>query len=165
MSSSLQGLPPVPYNTQVSQSSGLLSVPWQAWFRQLFSRVGYIGDFSDANSSGPSLPLTTAIGNIASLSLPAGEWDVEGVAAVNLAGFTVTKMIAAISLNSAAADSTNDGGIAELVPGTAKNYIPTGSRRLVLSSDSTVYLVGSLTYSGGSGSWSTDSYIRARRIR
>lgn len=164
MSASLQGLPPVPYNTPIS-GTGMLTTAWQTWFRQLFYRVGYIGDFTSANGSGSSLPATGVLGNIASIALPAGEWDVEGMAAVNLTGFTVTKMTAAISTSSAALDSTNDGGIAQLVPGAAPNYVSTGSRGIVLAAAATVYLVGSVTYSAGSGSWSGDSFIRARRIR
>lgn len=164
MTTSLEGLPPVPYNTPVS-GSGLLSVPWSAWFRQLFYRVGYIGDFSDANSSGPAIAATGTLVNLASLSLAAGDWDVEGIAAVNLAGFTLTQMRAAISTSSAALDSSSGGGIAQIVPGAGNNYIPTGARQLTLSATTTVYLVGSVTYSGGSGSWSTNSYLRARRMR
>lgn len=36
----MASLPPVPYNTSLSDSQGKMSVPWIAWFRQLFLRVG-----------------------------------------------------------------------------------------------------------------------------
>lgn len=32
--------PPVPYKTPLTGPDGLLTVPWQAWFRQLFAQVG-----------------------------------------------------------------------------------------------------------------------------
>lgn len=33
-------IPPVPYNTPISGPSGLLTVPWIAWYRQLFLSIG-----------------------------------------------------------------------------------------------------------------------------
>jgi hypothetical protein len=33
-------VPPVPYQTPLTTGKGLLTVPWTAWFRQLFARVG-----------------------------------------------------------------------------------------------------------------------------
>lgn len=33
-------VPPVPYNTPLINAKGILTVPWTAWFRQLFDRIG-----------------------------------------------------------------------------------------------------------------------------
>lgn len=174
-----QLLPPVPYTTPVTGAGGFLSVPWAGFYKKLSggwlnlrgtdsndsASAGYIGEYVSANSSGPAVASTGTLANLASLSLTAGDWDVEGLAAVNLTGFTVTAMEAAISTSSAATDSTSNGGIAKRVPGASANYVSTGLRRISLAVTTTAYLVGSVSYSGGSGSWSTDSLIRARRVR
>lgn len=174
-----QLLPPVPYATPVDSKGGFLSVPWTGFFKQLSggrlnvrgtdtndsADPGYVGEYVSANSSGPAVASTGTLANLASIPLTAGDWDVEGTAVVNLAGFTLTGMSALISTSSAAADSTNNGGVAKLVPGAGINYVSTGRRRISLSANATIYLVGSVSYSGGSGSWSTDSIIRARRSR
>lgn len=174
-----QLLPPVPYSTPVTGPGGMISVPWTGFFKQLSqgwlnirgttgndtASAGYAGEIASGGGTGPAVGATGALVNLASVSLTAGDWDVEGVAAVNLSGFTLTGMVAAISLSSAATDSTSVGGIAKLVPGAGSNYVSTGLRRISIAATTTVYLVGSVTYSGGSGSWSTDSFIRARRVR
>lgn len=174
-----QLLPPVPYGTPVTGAGGKLSVPWTGFFKQLsggllnirgtdsndLASAGYVGEYISANSAGPAVASTGALANIASIPLTPGDWDVDGVAAVNLSGFTLTALVGAISTSSAATDSTNQGGISKLVPGASSNYVSTGLRRISLAANATVYLVGSVSYSGGSGSWSADSIIRARRVR
>lgn len=174
-----QLLPPVPYSTPVDSKGGFLSVPWTGFFKQLSGGLlnvrgtntndsadpGYVGEYLSSNSAGPGVASTGTFTNLASIPLTVGDWDVEGIAAINLAGFTLTGMSALISTSSAAADSTHNGGVSQLVPGAGLNSISTGSRRISLSANATLYLVGSVSYSGGSGSWSTDSIIRARRVR
>ena len=174
-----QLLPPVPYATPVTSNKGTLSVPWVGFFKQLSggwfnvrgtdtndsADSGYVGECPSKNSAGPAVAATGTLVNIASLSLSAGDWEVSGTAAVDLTGYTVTALLAAISTSSAANDSTNNGGIVSLAPGAVFNRVSTGHRRISLAAAATVYLVGSVTYSAGSGNWSTDSLIRARRPR
>ena len=77
-----------------------------------------------------------------------------------------------ISTSTGTFDSINNGGISQLFLsstyfGTSdNNYIPTGSRRINVSSTTTVYLVGTAYYSTlGGATWGTGSILQARRVR
>lgn len=51
-----QDLPPVPYNTPLTGSGGLLTIPWNSWFRQLLIRVG--GNVAPTNNDALTNPMT-----------------------------------------------------------------------------------------------------------
>lgn len=55
----MSNLNPVPYNTPMQTPQGLLTVPWQNWFRQLMDRVG--GNSATSNADIP-LPISIANG-------------------------------------------------------------------------------------------------------
>lgn len=174
-----QLLPPVPYNTPVTGSDAILSVPWRGFFTKLSEGAlnilgssmsdsaspGYVGELLTANSSGVTVGTSGSLKLLASLSLTAGDWDVEGLGSVSLSGFTTTVIEVAISKNSSSLDQSGVGGVASHPASAIAMNVPTGPRRISLAQTTTVYLLGSVTYSGGSGSWSTNSHIRARRMR
>jgi hypothetical protein len=126
--------------------------------------LGFSDGFSAGVTAGASGTFTTAV----SLSLAAGTWDVSGT--VYLDGFTtnVNAIGCAISLTNNAADSGRGDAQNLLNVVTATLVSPTSlvtpTRRLVLGSTTTVYLVGYVTYGGGAPTWTVDSYIRATQI-
>lgn len=136
--------------------------------------AGYVGEIITANSAGvsPSTFGSGSYGTIASLlSLPAGDWDVEGV--VNLstgaALASCTQWGVQISTTNNGLDSASSGGLnwfTGTITASGTYYIPTGVRRMSLSTATNIYLTGQLTYGTlGSTTWGTNSFIRARRVR
>lgn len=132
---------------------------------------GYVGEFISSNpGSSVGFGSSGTYTNITSISLTAGDWDVEGMLGYSAGSTTVaTKIIGAISTTSGGVDSTNNGGIAILSASFTANvpqYMALSRRRISISSTTTVYLVGNLSYSTGGGAvCSTDSFICARRVR
>lgn len=134
--------------------------------------AGKVGEYTTANpGSGVTPGSSTAYTTVTSVSLTAGDWDVEGVIALTPAAtLAATQLDAAISLTTNAADATNAGGIcsnqAFLVTGTPINYMNTGTRRISVGVTTTVYLTAALTYTVlSTTTYGTDSIIRARRVR
>ena len=132
---------------------------------------GYIGEFVSSNPGSPVTPAASGSQvNVTSISLTAGDWDVEGMMET-IAGATssFSALAAGISTTSNNYDSTNKGGINQLattIPAGMSQYMPTGVRRINISSTTTVYLVGFSSYAAlGGATFGTDSYIRARRVR
>ena len=122
--------------------------------------AGQIGEYLSAASSGAVTPSSGATNNIATLSLTAGDWDVEGNAIFNpTAGVTY----AACSVSTA---SGSIGPVATRVPGAASATqlrIGTGgSLRVSVAADTTVYLTAQTAFSG---SMSVTGVIWARRTR
>jgi hypothetical protein len=137
---------------------------------------GYIGEVITANPGSSVSISNTAWATITSVSLTAGDWDVEGTVVYTAGASSGTVEIgAAISTTTNGTDSLANGGVHHLYlnGGTGgkfadsqTQYIPTGVRRLSLSSTTTVYLVGIVTVASGTGtSFTTSSFIRARRMR
>lgn len=135
--------------------------------------AGKVGEFAQVNSptGGTATPgATDAFVNITSMSLTAGDWDVWGTARFDTGGTWIgTRYDIAVSLSTAAADSSSNGGYirqAYTIPASTINLLSTGNRRILLSTTTTVYLVGSLTYTTlGATTWSTNSTLIARRVR
>jgi hypothetical protein len=132
--------------------------------------TGFIGEFVSANSAGVAVGSSGAFVTIASISLTAGDWDVEGVASLVTGATTAgTIMSGGISLNTTSEDTQASGGVFDafgtlVVSSTYLN--PTGKRRINVSSTTTVNLVGAVTYTvAGSATWGTNSFIGARRVR
>lgn len=130
--------------------------------------LGTIGEFIEASSTGVSVGASAAITNVTSISLTAGDWDVEGTTCLSTSGTTADSFLTAISLTTGATDLTTKGGLSKVnvVAATNTQYLSTGTRRISLAATTTVYLVGAMTYSVvGTASYTTDSHIRARRAR
>jgi hypothetical protein len=132
--------------------------------------AGNVGEYVSANSAGVTWGTSTSIVNIASISLTAGDWDVYGTALFSTGGTSVaTQAAAAISLTTGAFDSATLGGIWSEIQAfatSASYYAPISLRRINVSTTTTVYLTGQVTYSTlGGGTWGAGSIIQARRVR
>ena len=118
-------------------------------------------------SSASEVTLTTATAkNVTSVTLPNGEWDVNGIIDFDLTGATVTKMIAGVSTttNTLGAQDTATQTLIALTTITGVHTQQTTDNRLILTAASTVvYLVASATFSAGT--MKAFGTIRARRIR
>lgn len=127
------------------------------------------GDYGEALRSyatSVAAAATNTYGNITSITLGAGDWDVSGIATANVIG-TVTRSIFALSAFSG--NTTTDHANADNV---IDGDLPTGSSnggaaipvwRVSVSSSTTIYLKARLTYA--SGSPTLDGRISARRVR
>jgi hypothetical protein len=133
---------------------------------------GYIGEFISSN---PTTSVTPAASgtyvNITSITLTAGDWDVEGV--INLttdSTWVGTQWGAQVSTTSAGSDSQANGAVnwhSGTISASGTYFVPTGTRRISLAATSTpIYLTAQLTYTTlGATVFGTNSYIRARRVR
>jgi hypothetical protein len=139
--------------------------------------AGNVGEYKSAGTSGGSNVSPAASGsyaNLCSFTLGAGDWVVEGTGIFATSGTTMTGALAAISTSSAALDASAlaSGGV-NSQPVTSNSYtdnvgvmLPTGRRRISVSGDTTIYLVGRMNYSVlGSAVWSSNSVIKAWRVR
>lgn len=136
---------------------------------------GNIGELLSANpNSGVNPGASTAWVTITSVSLTAGDWDVEGTTYLTVSTLTsTTRVISSVSLTNNGSDSAASGGYnscavsaATLVAATASTAYPTGRRRFSFSTTTTVYLTGNIDYLADTGTqWSTNSFIQARRVR
>lgn len=106
--------------------------------------------------------------NITSISLPAGEWDVSGQAtSINGGGSNwVTNFSTGTTATSATipTDGTDgNSGYQGVAPNTQSTS--SGTKRFVLGSTTTIYLVGKVLMSSGSGSVTTYGWISATRAK
>ena len=133
--------------------------------------TGAVGEFVSSNIAlGSAVALTTATAkNVTSISLTAGDWDVEGNAAFT-AGATTT----ATAFASAISATTNSLGTAPasgayvqlgISVGAAgvEPILPTGKVRVSIASTTTIYLVAQSTFAVST--MSAYGFISARRVR
>ena len=131
--------------------------------------AGEVGEYiSSEVLVASAVPLTTNTGaNVTSISLSAGDWDVNGI--VLFSGIaTIGMVFSDVSITT--------GGKTTLSAGTpmfgaafdASTYgaigIPTGNTRISIASTTTVYLIAFSNFSAGTG-FSAFGKIHARRIR
>jgi hypothetical protein len=116
---------------------------------------------------GSGVGLTTGVAaNITTISLTAGDWDVEGIVCQSAdVGASVGTIAGWVSASSATWPGVGEGS-AQLqlafVAG-ANNAIATGSKRFSLTATTTIYLSSYSYHSGGTNlAYGT---IRARRVR
>lgn len=107
---------------------------------------------------------------IATVTLGAGDWDVTGFCYLTGGGTTAgTQAICAISNDGTALEGTTG----EMIATSARTYganqeqtLTVGPRQIRLNSATVYYLIAGFTYSTlGGAQWTTQSMIRARRIR
>jgi len=129
--------------------------------------AGYIGEFVNSLiASGSAVSLTTATpANITSISLTAGDWDVEG--SVNFSGTSATTSQFEGGISTGSATFPTDGSevysYAPMTTTTAIDSVAAIRKRINVSSTTTVYLVGSVTFSAGTeAGYGT---VNARRVR
>ena len=129
--------------------------------------AGNIGEHSSSLiASGSAVGLTTAIAaNVTSISLTAGDWDVEGNINFVLGSATVTQKSGGVTSTSATVPT--DGS--EVFNGTqftltsVTDGLAIPRKRISISGTTTVYLVASATFSAGTVT--AFGAITARRVR
>lgn len=134
------------------------------------ANAGTIGEVISATlltGSAVSLGASMSMKNITSISLTAGDWNVQGTVYFNYGIASVTGCIAAIGLVSASYGSAPTVGTANAVgaipPLSGPVPLSAGSCRISLSATTTVYLNAGGVYSGGTPT--AFGFIEARRQR
>ncbi len=129
--------------------------------------TGIVGEFVSslvAIGSPQSLSNNTAA-NVTSITLSAGDWDVEALASVTETTATVTARTAGISSTSATlpTDGTEGYNGNQSVTTTEANSIPLARVRMSLAGSTTVYLVEKVVFAAGTaGGFGS---LNARRVR
>lgn len=129
--------------------------------------AGNVGEYvSSLVATGSAVSLTTATGaNVTSISLTAGDWDVEGSINYNQTAATATAIIGGTSSTSATVPTDGseayNGGIGTLLSETTGSGIT--RKRFSLSGTTTVYLVAKATFSAGTVT--AFGSLNARRAR
>lgn len=110
-------------------------------------------------TGGGAVALTSGTSaNVTSISLTAGDWDVDGTVVTNA---NVTSLQGAVNTVSATLPATGTAGSVRLIASlSGTNVLPTGTRRLSLSATTTVYLVVNAAFTGSVSAYGS---IRARR--
>lgn len=129
--------------------------------------AGKVGEIvSSFVASGSAVSLTTATAaNVTSISLTAGDWDVDGNVNFIQTAATITVKVGSISTTSAT-NSTDGSEVysgALLTVGTANDGLTLPRKRISISGTTTVYLVTSATFSAGTVT--AFGGITARRVR
>jgi len=129
--------------------------------------AGTLGEYVSAQVliASPVALTTATAANLTSISLTAGDWDVDGIADFVLTGATTTDWAAGISTTTATLGAQDTYMSIPVVLTThTDNYTQnTPTVRLSLAATTTVYLIGRAAFSagtiGGAG------ILRARRVR
>lgn len=124
--------------------------------------AGIVGQEVSANSASAVTLATGVLANVVSISLPAGDWELDSALRVNNAG-NVTALSFGVSQTSAVLP-TNWWDLYNITTTLAAgNSSRQGMRRRVLlSATTTLYLVVQSTFTS---TCTADGYIRARRMR
>lgn len=133
--------------------------------------AGIIGEYISSSVANSTVSMNSGINyDLTSISLTAGDWDVEGNIAIAVgAGATVSVFRGWISTTSATFPTPpNSGAMFDLVFGSAvmanpTQAMPVGKIRLSLSGTTTVYLSSRTSSSGGTVTGG--GFIGARRVR
>ena len=130
--------------------------------------AGNMGEYVEASAATNAVSLTTATpANATSVSLTAGDWDVEGlVQTVAAAGTVITGLIASLSSTTATLGTQGLLGRFDDVttyPASASPAAGTGRMRISIASTTTIYLVAQAAFSVST--LTCGGEIQARRIR
>lgn len=128
------------------------------------ANAGSVGEFVSANTSSVALT-NTAVANVTSISLSAGDWDVWGSVQFGIgSGATATIISCGVSSTSATSPASPYLTIWSFTMAANTNQAtPCPMQRFNLSSTTTIYLVSAAYFSGGSVS--VGGTILARRRR
>ena len=131
--------------------------------------VGQIGEYIQADRIANVSFTTNVVKTIVSMSLTAGDWDVQGVAYAASSASVLSSILGSISLvANTMPDSTSWLGSFQSSSTPANQLLggyagSTGSTRVSISAPTTVYLVAQVIFA--SGTCSCQGSIRARRMR
>jgi hypothetical protein len=131
--------------------------------------AGKLGEYQTAIATAIALTSPNNI-NIVSISLTAGDWDVEGSIKFNFAATTTsTVRAAAVTATSGTMPTTLAANTAwvrdtgAITTGAAPEVMNTGTARISLAATTTIYLVGGATFA--TSTCTADGFLRARRVR
>lgn len=131
--------------------------------------AGYVGEYKEAALAfGSAVSISSGVvGNLGSVSLTAGEWDVSLMVGYVWGAATVSNLSGSISLTSATLETDPGRYTIKLhggrTVGTATETVETVPYRFKLSGTTTVYGVYSAAFSAGTAS--VFGLLRARRVR
>lgn len=128
------------------------------------AQAGSIGEEIENTSSGIALSSTVA-GNIVGISLTAGDWDVTGGTEFQgTSNAAITFVASGVSIVSATLPASPlRATLAVTFPLNAEMTLALPTRRISLSSTTSVFIVAQINFSGGGAQ--ALSYIMARRVR
>jgi len=127
--------------------------------------AGYIGEYVESAVAEGSVGswVTDTGKTVTSISLTAGDWDVEAFG--SFAGGAITGTASAFSISTA--DNTIQGTAKAQVPATptatSEVYLAVARRRVSITVTTTIYLVGLIKFSAGTPT--AGGTISARRVR
>ena len=128
-------------------------------------RTNMIEEVSSKVAVGSPVSLTTSTAaNITSISLPAGVWDVSGNVNYKLGAATATQALSSINTTSATQLADGTEVYSAVIFGVGISITDTTSmprKRLVLTSTTTVYLVGQCAFTAGA----VDAYGSLSAVR
>ena len=129
--------------------------------------AGSIGEFVGSTiGSGSAVSLSGGVAaNVTSISLTAGDWDVQGSIIFSPSTATVTSEIGSLSTTSATqlSDGTQVYSGVGFTLASTLNSVTLPRKRIWISSTTTVYLVGTCTFSAGTVT--AYGQMTARRVR
>jgi hypothetical protein len=151
--------------TRDGQGAPTVAIPFPGVADASAAALGYVGEFvSSTVLAGSAVFLTTGVtSDITSISLTAGDWDVEGTIVIAPAGTISSVNGWASSVSATAPTLPNSGGMFALGITTNNTLaLPIGRRRFSLASTTTVYLSTNAAFSSTAGAY---GFIGARRAR
>jgi hypothetical protein len=125
------------------------------------ANAGSVGEYASNSTTGTSLTTDTQT-NATSVSLTAGDWDVDAVVQFTPSVSSLSNIQVGISTTSATLGALGTRAILGITNG-AVNAVTTPTVRISLSATTTVYAVGFASFA--SGTTTIDGFIRARRVR
>lgn len=131
------------------------------------ANTGKIGEYKESNQTSTNFPATTVFGDLTSISLTAGDWDVTGSVGATLNGATMTAYSVGISTTTGNSTTGLTYGVNRFdgITPTANgdSAVVVADYRVSLASTTTVYLKYQATFSAGTPK--AYGSIRARRMR
>lgn len=130
------------------------------------ANTGSVGEFPAASTASTALTSGTAA-NGATVTLPAGDWEVSGSVQINPSASTAMTLVAVgistVSITRPA--NFYQETLSQLTFGALAQVISTPITRISVSASTPVYLTVMVVYTGGTGVTAAPGYIRARRVR
>lgn len=123
--------------------------------------AGEMGEALQNTTLTTSMTNATSI-NLATITLPAGDWDLSGVVSIRPSGSTITQIIAGLSTTSSGSPVFPNRAVVSSSSSQVQEF-NTPTVRYNISASTTIYLVASAGFT--SGTVTGDGYLKARRVR